>query len=53
MANAASAGRTRQVQTLRESGTVAALDDTELLGWFELEKAHQPDAPARAHTRGH
>ncbi len=34
MANAASAGVTRQIQTLWDAGTVAALDDTELLGRF-------------------
>ena len=34
MANAASAGVTRQIQTLWDAGTVAALDDTELLVRF-------------------
>ena len=34
MVNAASTGVTRQIQTLWDEGTVAALDDTELLGRF-------------------
>ena len=34
MANAAPAGVTRQIQTLWDTGTVAALDDSELLGRF-------------------